>query len=76
MKKFALAIVAVSALAVTAPSIASAETVVIKRGGHHHMDRGEHRGHMDRGWHRHSDRGLHRGHRNKVVVIKHGRHYD
>ncbi len=68
MKKIALAVAAVSALAVTLPSFASAETVVIKKGGHHHMDRGWHHSHMDRGWHR--------GHGKKVVVIKHGRHYD
>jgi hypothetical protein len=68
MKKFALAVAAVSALAVTLPSLASAETVVIKKGGHHHMDRSWHHSHMDRGWHR--------GHGKKVVVIKHGRHYD
>lgn len=67
MKKIALAVVAVSALAVSLPSLASAETVVIKR-GHHHMDRGWHHHHADRGWHH--------GH-NKVVVIRHGhRHYD
>jgi len=70
MKKIALAVAAVSALAVTLPSFASAETVVIKRGHRHH--------HVDRGWHHHhADRGWHRGHGKEVVVIKHGhRHYD
>ena len=36
MKKFGYIIAALGAIAVAAPSIASAETVVIKRGGHHH----------------------------------------
>lgn len=73
MKKIALAVAAVSVLAVTLPSLASAETVIIKR-GHHHMDRGWHHHHADRGWH-HADRGWHHGHGKKVVVIRHGRHY-
>jgi hypothetical protein len=66
MKKFGLMIAALGVIAIAAPSIASAETIVIKRGGHHHGygARAEmHRGH---GW----DRGYHRGHGNKVVVIK------
>ena len=37
MKKFAIVLAAVGALALAAPSIASAQTVVIKRGGHHHF---------------------------------------
>jgi len=36
MKKFAYVLAALGAIAVAAPSIASAETVVIKRGGHHY----------------------------------------
>jgi len=68
MKKFAYVLAALGAIAVALPSIASAETVVIKRGGH--------------GWHGaraemyHHDRGWHRGwrhHDNRVVVIK--KHY-
>jgi oxalate decarboxylase/phosphoglucose isomerase-like protein (cupin superfamily) len=35
MKKFAYVIAAVAAIAVAAPSIASAETVVVKHGGMH-----------------------------------------
>ena len=65
MKKFGYVLAALGAIVIAAPSIASAETIVIKRGGHHygHGARAEmHRG----GWHR--DRGLHRG--NRVVVIK------
>ena len=68
MKKFGFIVAAVAAIAIAAPSIASAETVVIKRGGGHHERygaRAEFRGHGDRGWHR--------GHDKKVVIIKHGR---
>ena len=72
MKKFGYVIAALGAIVIAAPSIASAETVVIKRGGYHggyhHGDgaRAEYRGH--RGWHE----GWH--HHDRVVVIKHGRH--
>ena len=73
MRKFGLVIAALGALAVAIPSIASAQTVVIKRSGHHdgwhgsraqvHHDHGRHHG-----WrHRH-----HRG--DKVVIIKKQRH--
>jgi hypothetical protein len=37
MKKFGYVLAAVGAIAVAAPSIASAEAVVIKRGAHHHQ---------------------------------------
>ena len=68
MKKFGYVLAALAAIIVAAPSIASAETVVIKRGGYHHGDRGygaraEFRGHQDRGYHR----GW-RGHGDRVVV--------
>ena len=72
MKKFGYVLAALGAIVIAAPSIASAETVVIKRGGYHggyhHGDgaRAEYRGH--RGWHE----GWH--HHDRVVVIKHGRH--
>jgi len=60
MKKLAYAIAAITAIAVAAPSIASAETVVIKRGhGWHHHDRGWHNG-WHQGWHHHD--------RDRVVV--------
>ena len=70
MKKFGYVIAALGALVIAAPSIASAETVVIKRGGYHGHNHGygaraEYRGHRDRGYHR----GWH-GHRDKVVIIK------
>lgn len=55
MRKLAYVIAAISAFAIAAPSIASAETVVIKH-GHHHMDRGWHHD-----WHHHD----------RTVVIKH-----
>ena len=59
MKKFGYVLAALGAIAVAAPSIASAETVVIKRGDRHHFSdrhhfgaRAEFREHRDRGWHR------------------------
>ena len=76
MTKFGYALAAIATLAIAAPSIASAETVVIKRGGEHRFGpRAEFREHpRDRGWHegwRHRhDRG------DKVVIIKkHRREY-
>ena len=66
MKKIAFAFATLCALAVVAPTLASAETIVIKKGHHHH--------HMDRGWHHGWDRGRHHGwdrsHRHNTVVIK------
>jgi hypothetical protein len=71
MKKFGYLLAALGAIIVAVPSIASAETVVVKRGGYHHGygARAEFRGHRDRGWHRG------RGHRDRVVVIKKRHHY-
>jgi hypothetical protein len=71
MKKFGIILAALGAIIVAAPSIASAETVVIKRGGGYH---GHHYGYGGaRAEYRH-DRGYHRGwqhgHRDKVVIIK------
>ena len=68
MKKFGLALAALGAIIIAAPSMASAQTVVIKRGGgyhSHHQSYGA-RAQMrrDRGWHRGH------GHRDRVVVIK------
>ncbi|CCD90493.1 conserved exported hypothetical protein [Bradyrhizobium sp. ORS 375] len=74
MKKIALALASLTAIALAAPSIANAETVVIKRGGHHYhhgwerhhgwdRSRAEYRMHRDwRPYHRHHDR---------TVIIKH-----
>ena len=55
MRKLAYVIAAISAFAIAAPSIANAETVVVKH-GHHHWDHGWHHG-----WHHHD----------RTVVIKH-----
>jgi hypothetical protein len=63
MKKLGYVLAALGAIVIAVPSIASAETIVVKRGGH-----GWHgaRADMHRDWHR--DRGYH--HRDRVVVIK------
>jgi hypothetical protein len=71
MKKFGYVIAALGAIAVAAPTIASAETVVIKRGGYHHNWHGA-RAEVGR------DRGLHEGWRHRDhdrVVIKERRGY-
>ena len=67
MKKLGYAIAALGLIAIAAPSIASAETIVIKRGGHHHYDRSRAEYRMHREWHPH--------HHDKVVIVKHRRHY-
>jgi len=73
MKKFGYILAAVGAIAVAAPSIASAETVVIKRGAHHQMGaRAEFREHRDFGLHR----GWRHHHADKVVIVKRRHHAD
>jgi hypothetical protein len=59
---------ALGAIVIAAPSIASAETIVVKRGGYHHGygARAEFREHHDRGWHRGWEGRRH----DRVVVIK------
>jgi hypothetical protein len=69
MKKLGYVFAALGAIAIAAPSIASAETVVIKRGHHGYGARAEYREHH-RGWH---DGWRHR-HADKVVIIKHRDH--
>jgi len=70
MKKIALVIAAVSAMAVALPSMASAERIVIRDGGGHHYRGARAQLHVDRGYHR----GWHRSHRpDRVVVIKRSR---
>ena len=68
-----LALAAIAAVAVAVPSIASAETTIIKKYGHRDHFRGA-RAEM------HFDRGLHRGwyhHRpDRVVIVKRHRHFD
>lgn len=70
MKKLGYVVAALGALAIVAPTMVSAETVVIK-GGHHgpYGARAEFRGHRDHGWHR----GSH--HHDRVVVVKRGHHH-
>jgi hypothetical protein len=72
MRKLGYAIAALGLIAIAAPSIANAETVVIKRGGYHHWDRShaEYRPHRDRGWHE----GW-RHHHDRVVMVKHRHAY-
>ena len=76
MKKFGYVAAALAAIAVALPSIASAETVVIKhRGYHHDWDRAraeyrvrpEFREHRDYGWHR----GWRDHDRDRVVIREH-----
>jgi hypothetical protein len=64
MKKLGYVIAALGAIAIAAPSMASAETVVVGHGDGMHRDHGWHRDHAlhrDHGW-RHHD---------KMVIIKH-----
>jgi len=70
MKKLGYVVAALGALAVAAPTLASAETVIVKHGHHGpYGARAEFREHRDYGWHR----GWH--HRDRVVVIRHGHHH-
>jgi hypothetical protein len=78
MKKFGYVVAAIVAVGLAAPSIASAQNVVVEHGdrggdrdrGH---DRGpraeyrEHREYRDHGWRHHGDR---------VVIIKHRHHHE
>jgi hypothetical protein len=68
MKKLGHVLAALGAIVIAVPSIASAETIVVKRGGYHHGygAHAEFREHRDRGW---------EGHRHdRVVVIKRHRY--
>ena len=75
MKKFGYIIAALGAIAIAAPSIASAETIVIKRGDHHNFgaraEFREYREHRDYGWHE----GWRHRHADRMVIVKH-RHHD
>jgi hypothetical protein len=66
MRKFGYVLAALGAIAVAAPSIASAETVVIKS-GHHHGWHGARAQMRDHGWHN----GWRHRHADKTVIIKH-----
>ncbi len=77
MKKFGFVIATGAALAVAVPSIASAQTVVIKsgeRGMHRDYHHSEYRGARAQMYRHHS---WHRGHdhNKKVIVIKRGHHH-
>ncbi len=63
MKKLGYVMAALAAIVIAVPTMASAETVVIKRGGHPYGARAELRGPHDHGWH-------HR-HAGRTVIIKH-----
>lgn len=72
MKKIALALASLTAIALAAPSIANAETVVIKRGGHHYhhgwdRSRAEYRMHREYRPHRYV-RPFHRHHDRTVII--------
>ncbi len=71
MGKFGYVIAALGAIVIAAPSIASAETVVIKRGGHHYGYGARAEMHRDHGWHR----GWRHGHGDRVVVVKKRYHH-
>jgi hypothetical protein len=64
MKKFGYAIAAIATIAIAAPSIASAETVVVKHRDHHRFD--AHAEMRDHGWHHH--------HHDRVVIVKRHHH--
>ena len=73
MKRFGYVIAALGAMAIAAPSIASAETVVVKHRDHHSGPRAELRVHRDHGWH---EGWRHHRHADKTVIIKkHHRDY-
>ena len=66
MKKFGYVIAALATIAIAAPSIASAETIVVRHGDmhrHHGWHEGWHRYH---GWHHHD----------RMVIIKRGHRHD
>src|SRR3979409_310709 len=66
MKKLGYVFAALGAIAIAAPSIASAETLVIKHRDHDRFGAGGGvREHRDHGW---------RGHHDRMVVIKHRHH--
>src|SRR5665647_3829334 len=72
MKKLGYVIAALGAIAIAAPSIASAETVVIRHGGHHYGARAEFREHRDHGWHE----GWRHRHADRMVIVRHRHHHE
>jgi hypothetical protein len=78
MKKLGYVIAALGAMAIAAPSIASAETLVVKPGDRDHLrSHGEFREHRDHlrahaEFREHREHGWHRDrHHDKMVIIKH-----
>jgi hypothetical protein len=71
MRKLGYAVAAVGAIAILAPTIASAETVVIKRGHHHDWDRARAEYRVHRDWHPGWHRGWHRDHDRVVIKERH-----
>lgn len=71
MKRLFYVLAATAALGLAAPTLAGAETIVVKRHGMH--DGWHHRDH-DRGWHRHE--GWHRHHGGDRMVIIKRHHHD
>jgi hypothetical protein len=69
MNKLGYVIAALGAIAIAAPSIASAETVVVRHGdrGHSGARAEMHRNH---GWHR--DHGMR--HHDRMIVVRHPHH--
>jgi hypothetical protein len=70
MRKLGYVIAALGAIAVATPSIASAETVVVKHAGHPYGARAEFREHRDHGWHE----GWRHHHADRMMTIKHHHH--
>jgi hypothetical protein len=70
MKKLGFVIAALGTIAIAAPSMASAETVVIEHGGHHDGARAEFREHRDHSSHE----GWHHRHADRMVIIRHRHH--
>jgi hypothetical protein len=65
MKKLGLIAAALGAIVIAAPSMASAETVIIKKRGWH-----DHHPHYGARAEFRRDRGWHRGHGSRTVIIK------
>ena len=79
MKKLGYVAAALGAIAIALPSMASAETVIIKRGHHHDFGRARAEYRVPRAEYRvHRDYGMHRGWRHhggdRVVIREHSRY--
>jgi hypothetical protein len=74
VRKFGYIVAAIVAVGIAAPSIASAETIVIKRGHHYNGARAEFREHRE--YREHRDHGWRHHRPDRVVIIKHRRHHE